>query len=81
VPGYDVAAWYGICAPAGVPSAIVAKLNAGIAKVLSMPDVHRRLDEQGIEVKASTPEQFAAHVRAETAKWAKVVKAIGLEEK
>src|SRR5688572_16583168 len=81
VPGYDVAAWYGICAPAGVPSAIVAKLNAGIARVLSMPDVHRRLDEQGIEVKASTPEQFAAHVRAETAKWAKVVKAIGLEEK
>jgi tripartite-type tricarboxylate transporter receptor subunit TctC len=81
VPGYEVTAWYGICAPAGVPPAIVAKLNAGLVKVLSSPGLQQRLEDQGIDVTPSTPAQFAAHVKAETAKWAKVVKAMGLEEK
>ncbi|HEX3169607.1 MAG TPA: tripartite tricarboxylate transporter substrate binding protein [Burkholderiales bacterium] len=81
VRGYEVTAWYGICAPAGVPPAIVAKLNAGLVKVLNSPALQQRLEEQGIDVTPSTPAQFAAHVKAETAKWAKVVKAMGLEEK
>ncbi len=80
VTGYDVAAWYGICAPAGVPAGVVAKLNAGIVKVLSSPDLQRRMGEQGIDVTPSTPEAFAAHVKAESAKWAKVVKSAGLIE-
>jgi tripartite-type tricarboxylate transporter receptor subunit TctC len=81
VRGYEVTAWYGICAPAGVPPAIVAKLNAGLVKVLNSPALQQRLEEQGIDVTPSTPAQFAAHVKAETVKWAKVVKAMGLEEK
>jgi tripartite-type tricarboxylate transporter receptor subunit TctC len=81
VRGYEVTAWYGICAPAGVPPAIVAKLNAGLVKVLSSPALQQKLEDQGIDVTPSTPTQFAAHVKAETAKWGKVVKAMGLEEK
>lgn len=81
VTGYEVAAWYGICAPAGVPAGIVAKLNAGITRVLNSPDLQRRMGEQGIDVTPSTPAEFAAHVRAESAKWAKVVKNAGLVEK
>ena len=81
VRGYEVTAWYGICAPVGVPPAIVAKLNAGLVKVLNSPALQQRLEEQGIDVTPSTPAQFAAHVKAETVKWAKVVKAMGLEEK
>lgn len=81
VAGYEVAAWYGICAPAGVPAGIVTKLNAGLVKVLSSPDLQRRMGEQGIDVTPSTPAQFAAHIKAESAKWAKVVKSAGLAEK
>jgi tripartite-type tricarboxylate transporter receptor subunit TctC len=81
VAGYEVSAWYGICAPAGIPAAIVAKLNAGIVKVLGSPELQRRMEDQGIDVTPSTPAQFAAHVKAETVKWARVVKSAGLAEK
>jgi len=78
LPGYDVSSWFGICAPAGLPKAVHAKLNAGLVTVLNSPDLHRRMEEQGIEVKPSTPQEFVAFVRRETAKWAKVVKDAGL---
>ena len=78
VPGYDVASWYGICAPAGLPKAVHAKLNVGLVTVLGSPELQRRMEDQGIDVKSSTPEEFVAHVRRETAKWAKVVKEAGL---
>jgi tripartite-type tricarboxylate transporter receptor subunit TctC len=78
VPGYDVASWYGICAPAGVPKPILAKLNAGLVKVLNSPELQQRMEDQGIDVTPSTPEQFLAHVKSETLKWAKVVKDAGL---
>jgi tripartite-type tricarboxylate transporter receptor subunit TctC len=78
VPGYDVASWYGICAPAGVPKPILAKLNAGLVNVLNSPELQQRMEDQGIDVTPSTPEQFLAHVKSETLKWAKVVKDAGL---
>ncbi len=78
VPGYDVASWYGICAPAGVPKPILAKLNADLVKVLNSPELQQRMEDQGIDVTPSTPEQFLAHVKSETLKWAKVVKDAGL---
>ena len=78
VPGYDVASWYGICAPAGLPKAVHVKLNASLVKILSSPDLKQRMEDQGIDVKPSTPEEFVAFVRKETAKWAKVVKEAGL---
>ena len=78
VPGFEVTVWYGMCAPAGVPKPIVAKLNAYVVKTLNMPEVKERLAQSSIEAAPSTPEQFAAHIRFETTKWAKVVKDAGL---
>ena len=78
VPGYDVASWYGICAPAGLPKAVHAKLNASLLKILGSPDLKQRMEDQGIDVKPSSPEEFVAFVRRETVKWAKVVKEAGL---
>ena len=80
VPGYDVASWYGICAPSGLPRPVLEKFNAGLLKVLGSPDLQQRLGDQGIDVTPSTPAQFLAYVRAETVKWAKVVKDAGLRE-
>ena len=79
VPGYDVSSWYGICAPAGLPKAVHAKLNAGLVKVLGAPELQQRMEDQGIDVKPSTPEEFVAFVRSETAKWVKVVNEAGLK--
>lgn len=70
----DVTAWYGFCAPAGVPKPILDKLNADMVKALNSPDVRQRLEELGLDVEPQTPEQFAALIKSETAKWAKVVK-------
>ena len=77
VPGYEVDSWFGILAPAGTPREIVNKLNAEIVKILQMPDVKERLSEQGAVPVGDTPEHFAEHIRKETVKWAKVVKASG----
>ena len=73
VPGYDVSSWYGICTQAAVPGPILARLNKDLVTVLGKPDVRNRLLDQGIEVAPSTMAQFTAHIRAETAKWSKVV--------
>jgi tripartite-type tricarboxylate transporter receptor subunit TctC len=71
--GFDVLSWYGILAPAGTPREIVGRLNAEINRVLSSPEVRERLAGLGAEPTGGTPEQFAATIRADTARWAKVV--------
>ena len=76
----DVTVWYGLCAPAAVPRPILAKLNSDLHKALNAPDVQRRLMEQGVDPAPSTPDQFAAFIRAETEKWAKVVKEAGVPQ-
>ena len=78
VPGYDVTSWHGLCAPAGVPRPILAKLNADLVKLLNGPSLRQRLGEQGVDAMSSTPADFAAHIKSETAKWTKVVRAAGL---
>ncbi len=78
VPGYDVAGWYGICGPAGLPKAVLAKFNDGLVRVLGSADMQQKLGDQGIDVVSSSPEQFLAYVKSEMAKWAKVVKEAGL---
>ena len=78
VPGYDVSGWYGICTQAKVPQPIVAKLTADLHKVLAGP-LKQRLEEQGVAVAPTTPEQFIAHAKAEIEKWTKVVIAAKLE--
>ena len=77
VPGYDANQWYGVLTQAAVPRDIVAKLHADIVKVLARPDIKERLAADGAEPVANTPEQFAAHIKSEIARWAPVVKASG----
>ena len=74
VKGYEAYSWAGVVAPAGTPAPIVAKLNADISKALSQPDVKQRLFEEGAEAMPTTPEQFGKMLKAEIAKWTKVVK-------
>jgi tripartite-type tricarboxylate transporter receptor subunit TctC len=74
----DVTVWCGICAPSGVPKEILARLNADVHKALASKDTQDRLMEQGVDPKPSTPEEFAAFIRSETEKWAKVVKEAGV---
>ncbi len=77
VPGYEVTGWYGVFAPARTPRAIVLRLNGEIARILALPDVRQRLSAEGAELMVSTPEQFAAFIKSELAKWAKAVKLSG----
>lgn len=78
VPGYDTSAWYALVVPTGTPKAIIARLNAETAKVLALPDVKARLDATGMVPTPSSPEELGRKIHAEIAKWAKVVKALGL---
>ena len=79
VAGYDSGAWFGLVAPANTPKDIVNNLSRETARILKLPDVSVRLTELGAEPVGSTPEQFAAHIRAEIAKWAKVIKGANVE--
>ena len=72
--GFESSNWQGVIAPAGTPRDIVQKLNADINKVLAMPEVRNILLSQGNQVGGGTPEDFAAMIKAETAKWARVIK-------
>jgi len=72
--GFEVNNWYGLFAPAGTPKNIIARLHDEAAKALGSPDVKRRLLESGIVATTSSPEQFAAYVKNETQRWAKVIR-------
>jgi tripartite-type tricarboxylate transporter receptor subunit TctC len=77
VPGYEASAWFGVSAPKGTPAYAIAKLNREINAALNDPGMRARLADLGGVPIAGTPEQFWAIHRAETEKWAKVVKGIG----
>jgi tripartite-type tricarboxylate transporter receptor subunit TctC len=77
VKGFEATSWFGLFAPAGTPPEVVSKLNAAIVKLLAQPDVKKKLSEQGAEPHGEKPEQFAAFIRSESAKWGKVVRESG----
>ena len=79
VPGYDVSQWFGLTAPAKTPKPIVTRLNAEIVKILHEPDMKARIAADGADPVGGTPEEFGAHIKRDIAKWAKVVKQIGLQ--
>lgn len=79
VTGYDAVQWYGLMAPANTPKDIVAKLHKAVVFSLQDPGVRERFQASGADPVGNTPEEFAALVRSDMAKWAKVVKAAGIK--
>jgi tripartite-type tricarboxylate transporter receptor subunit TctC len=79
VPGYDVRGWFGMFAPARVSPEVLAKLNGEAKRALQAPDVIRRINAEGAEVVASSPQDFAAEVKTEYAKWRELVKRPGMK--
>jgi tripartite-type tricarboxylate transporter receptor subunit TctC len=80
VPGYESAASFGLFAPAKTPASIVTRLNQEAARVLGTPDVKDKLFNSGMEVVANSPENFAAFLKSEIAKWTKVVQKAGIRD-
>jgi tripartite-type tricarboxylate transporter receptor subunit TctC len=77
LPGFDISTWFGVFAPAGTPPAIVKRLNNEFVKALAAPDVRETMLKLGAEPVGNTPGEFAAYIRSEAQKYAKVVKASG----
>jgi tripartite-type tricarboxylate transporter receptor subunit TctC len=77
LPGYEATSWYGILAPALTPERIVARLHEVLVSVIGAPDMKDKLATQGLDPVANAPQEFAAVIKSEIAKWAKVVKASG----
>jgi tripartite-type tricarboxylate transporter receptor subunit TctC len=75
--GYEIGSWQGVFAPAGVPAEIVKRFNAEIVRIINAPDVRQKLLDMGAEPAPNTPEEFAAMVKAEVAKWGDVVRKSG----
>ena len=79
LPGYETYTWNALFAPAGTPPAVIERLNAEAVKAVQDPEVKAKLAEFGATAVGSTPGELAAHVQAELAKWAPVVKASGAQ--
>jgi len=79
LPGFEVSAWYSFLVPAGTPRVVIDRLNAETLKALKQKDVIERLQVEGADVAGTTPEEFAEFMRAETAKWGRVVKLSGMK--
>jgi tripartite-type tricarboxylate transporter receptor subunit TctC len=78
-PGYDLNSWWGLMAPAGTPSAIVDRLYRETAKIMRSPDIEKRMRDNGLDVDATSPEQFAAQIRMDLERWPGIVKARGIK--
>ena len=74
VPGYELTNWFGLVVPAATPRELVNRLYGDVSKALAPSDIREKLQAMGADVVGSTPDQFAAFMKSETAKWAKIVK-------
>jgi len=77
LPGMEMSAWQGVVAPAGTPAPILQRLHTEITRLLQNPEVRSKLAAAGTEVLGSTPEEYAAYIRAELARWSRIVKESG----
>jgi len=77
VPGYEAVGWNGMVAPANLPAPVLEKVNATVVKAFNLPEVRDRMISLAADPVTTTPAQFGAYIKAEIAKWAKVVKASG----
>jgi tripartite-type tricarboxylate transporter receptor subunit TctC len=78
-PGFEVTSWYGLLAPAGTPVAIVGKLHLETVKALALPDLRAKLVDLGLEGIGNSPDEFAAFIKSEIPKWAKMIKELGIK--
>ena len=77
-PGFEAGSWFGMLAPAGTPKSIIVRLNKEVVGALAAPELNERLSAEGAEPAGNTPEEFAAFIKNELVKWAKVTKAAGI---
>ena len=80
VPDYDYSTWYALFMPAGTPRAVIDKVNQATRRTLAADDIKQKFDAQGVEPWSNTADELGAYLRAETAKWGKVVKAAGIPQ-
>lgn len=80
VPGYEMTPWYGMVAPRGTPRAVIDRLNAAVIASIKSPEMQERMARVGYEPEGSTPAQLAEHIRAELARYSKLIKTIGFKE-
>ena len=78
-PGFEVTSWYGVLAPSRTPPGIIARLHAAVVNAVRAPEVREQMARQGLEPIGSTPAEFAAHLKREVARWARVVKEAGIK--
>jgi tripartite-type tricarboxylate transporter receptor subunit TctC len=79
VAEFEITSWFGLLAPASTPPPVVARLNAELLKVLAREDVKSTLGAQGLEVRSSSPEQFAAHIKSEIARFSRIARTAGIK--
>jgi len=77
-PGFEAKEWYGLVAPGGTPRAIVTRLNQEIVRIINSPDVRSRLLDLGTDIVGDSPDQFGGVIKAELAKWSKLLKETGI---
>ena len=79
ISGYETTSWHGVVVPAGTPNAVVKRLYTELRQITRQPDVKDRFAQDGTQVVGSTPEEYAATVKSESAKWARIIKAAGIK--
>ncbi len=77
-PDFDVVSWWGLLTPAAVPREVINRLHAEVTKAIALPDIRAKFAEQGADPLTSTPEQFAAYIQSEIAKWGRLIRELGV---
>jgi tripartite-type tricarboxylate transporter receptor subunit TctC len=78
-PEYDANPWWGLVAPAGTPAPVITKLNTEIVRILKLPEVEKPLRDEGIDLAASTPAEYARHFERDVKRWGAIVRTAGVQ--